>query len=92
MHARAHIAPVVEPFGLVPADADATMGRVLPHSLNTAVVKRTLSGDAMNRATCFREIVDESMHDILDKYPAAFIKTSSRKHLFRQTIEIKRVC
>lgn len=33
-----------------------------------------------------------NVHDILDKYPAAFIKTSSRKHLFRQTIEIKRVC
>ena len=40
------------------------MGRVLPHSLNTAVVKRALSGDAVNRATRFREIVDES--NILD--------------------------
>ena len=64
MNRRSHQAPIVEPFSLIPADADATMGRVLPHSLNTAVVKRTLSGDAMNRATCFREIVDES--NILD--------------------------
>lgn len=32
-----------------------------------------------------------NVHNILDKYPASFIKTSSREYIFRQIIEIKRI-